>query len=180
MQYNVSQLLKGPIGAVQEKVIDEDISAWQDDLGCVGPAVGLARLLRTDAGILVQGRIGTKVRLTCSRCLAEFEIVMQTAVEEEFRAGGQFATDHRNSAEEADPALQIDDLHTLDLREVVRQQLLLALPLHPVCRPECAGLCSQCGEDLNKGPCGCTREEDPRWSALREIPLAGLSEEGVG
>jgi uncharacterized protein len=179
MQYNVSQLLKAPIGAVQEKVIDEDISAWQDDLGCVSPAAGMVRLLRTDAGILVQGRIGTTIRLTCSRCLAEFVVGLQTAVEEEFRASGQFATDHRTSDEAADPALQIDDQHTLDLREVVRQQLLLALPLHPVCRPECAGLCSQCGQDLNDGPCGCTREEDPRWSALREMQLAGLSEEGV-
>lgn len=176
MQYNVSQLLKGPIGAVQEKAIDEDISAWQDELACVGPAVGRVHLLRTDAGILVQGWIETRVRLMCSRCLAEFEITLQATVEEEFRAGGQFATQNRTSDEATDPALQIDDQHTLDLREVVRQQLLLALPLHPICRLDCAGLCSQCGEDLNNGPCGCEREEDPRWSALREMQLAGLSE----
>lgn len=179
MLYNVSQLLRAPIGTVQEKAIDEDISAWQDDLAPVAPAVGKVRLLRTDAGVLVQGRVRTKVRLTCSRCLAEFMLPLETAVEEEFRAGGQFATDHRTSDEAADPALQIDEQHTLDLREIVRQQLLLALPLHPLCRPECVGLCRQCGEDLNKGPCGCAREEDPRWNALREMQLSGLNEEGV-
>jgi uncharacterized protein len=53
---------------------------------------------------------------------------------------------------------------------VIRQNLLLALPVSPLCDPHCQGLCPECGADLNKGPCSCQREEgDPRLAVLREL-----------
>ena len=53
--------------------------------------------------------------------------------------------------------------------------LLVALPLKPLCREDCAGLCPQCGANLNEGPCGCEPDtEDDRWAALRELKLEDL------
>jgi uncharacterized metal-binding protein YceD (DUF177 family) len=54
----------------------------------------------------------------------------------------------------------------LDLRPLVRDALLLELPLAPLCREDCRGLCAQCGTDLNSGPCECEPARDPRWNAL--------------
>jgi uncharacterized protein len=62
----------------------------------------------------------------------------------------------------------------LDLAPLVRDALLLSLPLAPLCRPDCAGLCPVCGAELAEGPCGCdTTPTDPRWSALDDLRPRG-------
>jgi uncharacterized protein len=69
-----------------------------------------------------------------------------------------------------DPVTRIDWHHILDLTEVVRQNLLLSIPISPVCDSQCRGLCPGCGANLNEEACTCHREEgDPRLSALREL-----------
>jgi uncharacterized protein len=65
----------------------------------------------------------------------------------------------------------------LDLRPLVRDALLLELPLAPLCRQDCCGLCTQCGADLNSGPCDCLPAPDPRWGALDV--LRGAGEDGL-
>jgi len=179
VRYNVAQLLKGPIGATQHKSIEAGIAVLDEDIELVSPVTGRVCLLRTDAGILVQGRVQAEVELPCSRCLTPLVLSLATAVEEEFQASGRFAADNRASDEAEDTALVIDEHHVLDLGEVIRQQLLLALPIRPVCRSDCAGLCSQCGQNLNEGPCECTEEEDARWSVLHRLRFSEESGEGV-
>ena len=67
-------------------------------------------------------------------------------------------------------ALQSVQWRGLDLREAIRQNLLLALPMKALCRENCAGLCSQCGKDLNEGSCDCVFEvEDDRFKSLRQL-----------
>jgi uncharacterized protein len=67
----------------------------------------------------------------------------------------------------------IDERHILDLTEAIRQYTLLAIPMKPVCKTNCAGLCPNCGHNLNYGPCNCPPQEvDPRWSKLIESSLA--------
>jgi uncharacterized protein len=61
----------------------------------------------------------------------------------------------------------------LDLRPLVRDALLLELPLAPLCRDDCRGLCAQCGADLNAGPCDCVPAGDPRWDVLDALRGAG-------
>jgi uncharacterized protein len=58
----------------------------------------------------------------------------------------------------------------LDLTEVVRQAIFLAIPMSPVCRADCAGLCPQCGQNLNEGQCHCVSEVvDPRLEVLKQL-----------
>jgi len=167
------------VGAMQYKSVDADIPCLDGDIRLVCPVTGKVSLLRTDAGILVRGAVQTEVELACSRCLVGFVQQVIARIEEEFTASGQFATDRRETGEPADPALLIDELHTLDLGEVIRQQLLLALPSRPLCREDCAGLCPQCGQDINQGPCGCVKEPDPRWDGLHDLLQAARAKEGV-
>jgi uncharacterized protein len=59
--------------------------------------------------------------------------------------------------------------HVLDLSEAIRQYAIMALPMAPICRPDCAGLCPECGQNLNQGSCACRAiARDARWEALRE------------
>ena len=167
MQYNVAQLLKEAIGATRHQSIEADIAILDVGVKLLRPATGQVHLLRTDVGILVQGRVQTEAELLCCRCLAPFALPLEVILEEEFRPSVDIVTGKKIRDNAEDPALLIDEHHILDLWELIRQQLLLALPMHPLCRPDCAGLCSQCGKNLNEGPCECTEEMDPRWAALQ-------------
>jgi uncharacterized protein len=72
--------------------------------------------------------------------------------------------------DDLDEAVVIDSHHIMDLAETIRQHLLLALPIHPLCRPDCAGICPICGAARNREPCSCQAEPvDPRWAALASL-----------
>ena len=67
---------------------------------------------------------------------------------------------------------ELFDGKTIDLEPLVREQVLLALPMHAVCREDCKGLCGTCGKNLNEGECGCAPSQvDPRLAALKNIKL---------
>jgi uncharacterized protein len=72
-------------------------------------------------------------------------------------------------------------LDTIDLAPLVREAIMLELPLAPVCSPDCQGLCPTCGADLNDGPCGCAPTSgDPRWAALDVLRGSGGPGDGIG
>ena len=113
-------------------------------------------------GILVTGAVHGLARYSCARCLKEIVGDVDLEVCEMYVAPG-----HEGPPEE--DSYKIDGLE-MDLEPMLRDAVALALPLNPLCREDCAGLCARCGKDLNEGPCGCKEEEmDPRWAALSEL-----------
>lgn len=171
MQFNVAQLLKEPTGSTRRYQIEETLDDLDPALVIQTPITGWVKFTKIPVGILVVGELQTEVEVNCTRCLEPFDTTVTVELEEEFRA----ALDLRTGAslpqeEDSDEATRIDDKHLIDLNEVLRQALLLAIPSSPVCREDCAGLCPQCGANLNDGPCDCPDEEtDPRWEALRAL-----------
>ncbi len=120
--------------------------------------------LRADSvveGILVSGSVEAGARLQCARCLRAFSSGLSVKVCELFADGpGRPAEDDAYAA----------DGEVIDLEPMLRDALTLALPLRPLCREACAGLCGGCGQDLNDAPCGCAHEElDPRWAGLSAL-----------
>jgi len=171
MRFNVAQLLKAPVGASRQHEIEDHITGIDPDLEPVKPLVGKVRFLRTSDGILVTGRLHTEVRASCCRCLQAFDVPVDFDLEEEFRPSVDVSTGAVVPAGVGDSDhTTIDSHHMLDLSEVVRQNLVLAIPMSPLCSSRCRGLCSSCGADLNMGPCACGHQEgDPRLEALREL-----------
>jgi uncharacterized protein len=110
-------------------------------------------------GILVTGRARAGVTFECSRCLREFPSEIAVELCELFTGPG-----HDAAPEEDSYAVAGTDV---DLEPMLRDALALALPIHPLCRADCKGLCAHCGADLNKGSCGCVEDDtDPRWAGL--------------
>ena len=67
-------------------------------------------------------------------------------------------------------AFSIDSQHVLDITEAIRQYAVLALPMKPLCKPDCQGLCPHCGRNLNEGQCSCPQKSvDARWTKLKEL-----------
>jgi uncharacterized protein len=139
-----------------------------EGLSCVGPVTGEITVENTGSLLLVRGRIGAVLKLSCTRCLCDFERPLALDIEEEFAAEGA-GPDIRTVDREEPEASAISD-YVLDVSELVRQQVLLNVPLAAVCRPDCSGICPKCGQDLNQGPCNCTPETaDSRWTELRDL-----------
>ena len=159
----------GSLGVIESllwsvsRISKDTFSEFIDFAGGSRLVEGRVRLVRTDRGILAKGVFHTQVEIDCSRCLASFSCPLTLNIEEEY-----FPTiDVVSGAQLAVPtdvgSFIIDEHHILDLTEAVRQYALLVIPMKPLCREDCAGLCPQCGHNLNMGPCTCPTEEiEPR------------------
>jgi uncharacterized protein len=169
MRYNVAALLMAPTGEVRAVAVDYPLDMDADGLCTTGPVRGRVQLMRSPAGVLVQGRLVAPARTECVRCLMPVDVVLALDLEEEFRPTIELPGGPQPDTVPEDRATLIDELNVLDLQEVVRQGLILAAPAHALCRPDCRGLCPRCGADLNDGPCGCQPETDARWSGLRSL-----------
>lgn len=170
MRYNVAGLLKAPTGEMREPDVVGVVSVDDAQFEVISPVRGRAKLIREPDGILVEARLSTQVATLCSRCLAPLETELWFELEESFRPTVQVPGGPPEvSQDDDDTATHIDELHTLDLTEVVRQAILLAVPINPLCQEDCPGICPTCGHDRHEGDCECEPEPDPRWDALREI-----------
>jgi uncharacterized protein len=132
---NVTQLLKGPIGSSQS----HDIS------GAIGEEVegfveGKAKVIRISRGVLVQCKLTAEVKLICSRCLNTFLCPISFTAEEEFLPISDVPGDLALSSPEQPEGFTIDNKNILDLSELIRQYILLNLPMKPLCRPDCLGI----------------------------------------
>ncbi len=120
--------------------------------------------------IRLKGKLDTSLEVPCARCL---EPVVQDVARDFdllYRPLGTDAGHEELSVTDAEAEIGYYQGGGLLLEDVLREQVLLALPLKTVCREECKGLCPHCGKNLNEGQCGCAEQvEDPRWAALKEI-----------
>lgn len=170
MQFNVAQLLKQPTGATRQYDVDEPLGEIDPELVAVAPIQGHVKFVRTHDGVLVTGDLATVLEVNCTRCLEAFDLPVEIEIEEEFKSTIDLRTGAQLPIVTDETETLIDEHHIIDLTEVVRQDLLLALPLTPLCRPDCKGLCQSCGKNLNEGPCDCEPESsDPRWSVLADL-----------
>ena len=168
MQINVSQLLRESIGATRDYKINGIVDITGDGEG--SQVEGECHMLRTQRSILATCRLSTDVKLNCSRCLNSFSHPLKLNFEEEYFPTIDVATGVKLPLPEEAGNFTIDEHHILDLTEAIRQYSLLAIPMKPLCRGECAGLCQKCGKNLNEGDCDCMKQEiDPRWSELTKL-----------
>jgi uncharacterized protein len=110
---------------------------------------------RSGDRVSVRGVVRTQAHLDCVRCLREFDLPVETHLLVYAERSGSTSREEQQELERDDHML-FHDGRRLDLREVVREGLLLELPITPVCREDCPGLCPRCGAELSLGPCGCS------------------------
>lgn len=120
--------------------------------------------------IRLQGDVKTNVRVRCDRCLSFVTVPVDAHFDVAYIPAADDVSDENIELQEDDLDFSVFEDGAIDLDELVREQVLLALPSRLLCREECRGLCPTCGVDLNADACSCgTREVDPRWSALKDL-----------
>jgi uncharacterized protein len=164
MQINVLQELRHPLGSESTYELDE--ASVRLDGSELKDVSGSLKLLRTDRGLLASLNVTATIREKCARCLIDADCPVEMEFEEEFVATVDPNTGTRTRLNEDDEAFRIRPDFTLDLGDAIRQYGLMAEPLKPLCRADCAGLCPTCGANLNEGGCGCVPAADERLSVL--------------
>ena len=116
------------------------------------------------------GRVRTELELTCSRCAEPYRLPVDAAFDQRYLPASEASTQAESEVEEDDLETSYYSEDQIDLNELMREQFYLALPMKPLCREDCRGLCAQCGMNLNTGTCDCAPVwEDPRLAALKAI-----------
>ncbi len=151
-----------------ESAIVADALAGRDaDLGASQVGVVLS-VTRSDEEVLVRGRLIGSTILPCARCLAEVKVALEAPIQSLFvpaaRAADEEAEDEADYLPHDGVAVEIGDL--------LRGALILAVPMASLCRPDCKGLCTVCGGDRNQKDCGCrVAFEDLRLASLKGLKL---------
>jgi uncharacterized protein len=148
----------------------QEVAEDADPYRIVAPVVLEFEIHKDKDKFRLAGRVQTRLELACSRCVEPFELAVDGPFDIRYLPASE-------ASSEADREIEEDDLETsyyrddqIDLNELMREQFYLALPMKPLCRDDCRGLCSQCGTNLNAGTCACT----PRWEDPRLAPLKNL------
>ncbi|HLY91692.1 MAG TPA: DUF177 domain-containing protein [Candidatus Angelobacter sp.] len=140
-------------------------------------AVGRAELIRENRGsrevvedIRVVGSFSTEIDALCARCLEPVHNKVEEKFDLLYRPLGVDARSEEVSISQAETEIGYYQGEGLLLEDVLKEQMLLALPVKQVCRANCKGLCPHCGKNLNVESCDCVNSmPDPRWSALEDI-----------
>jgi uncharacterized protein len=172
MKKEITEMLLN-LGRVEER---EDFS-FQGEFGLETDECGtvpckadvMGSVARRGGRIFLEARVESRTQLECSRCLESFELRLDTEFDLVFHREGR--TIVPDDMEEEDFILLTETIERrYDIFPKARESILLELPIRFLCRDECRGLCSNCGENLNKSTCGCKdAETDPRWDALKKL-----------
>lgn len=122
---------------------------------------GVITVTRTGQGLLFQTQMAATTQVACTRCLEHFDLRLESQFDELFAFSA-------NAVEDTD--LILPESGRVDFAPLLREYLLLEVPIQPVCRPDCKGLCPVCGGNLNQTVCQHEEEfTDPRFAILKQL-----------
>lgn len=165
--------LRGGGGRIDRQDPPDAFNAAGEDFRIVGPVSLGAEVRKDREKVRLTGQVRTELEVDCHRCLEPYRIPVDSAfdllylpVSEQAAIGPD--ADHQLDDEDASASFYEDE--RIDLAQLVREQLYLALPMKALCKPDCQGLCPVCGVNRNVGTCSCSTEwVDPRMEALRRL-----------
>ncbi|MBI9085705.1 MAG: DUF177 domain-containing protein [Desulfobacterales bacterium] len=143
-----------------------------------GPVIASLRIAPEKGLFLVQGRVEIESEISCCRCLAPFRQPLAEAFALTYTVGLS-EVDRFDPAKDAVVDLTVEDMGLalvrngrIDLLEVIQEAVVMALPMRPLCREDCKGLCPNCGADLNRDKCTCAGAPlDPRLAVLAKLKI---------
>jgi uncharacterized protein len=160
LRLNVGFLLPAPIGTSRDFTFDFEYLKVDNDL-TLGDFAGKAQFDRTPQGLLLQGKFQGHLTLGCVRCLNDFEHQLHFEMTELYAFNEKSITDSG--------LIMPEDGH-IDLAPLIRDYALIEVPINPICKPDCKGLCPECGENLNVKDCGHRRDElDSPFAQLKDL-----------
>lgn len=152
----------------------DDLALGPEDAVIPGGLALAVRAVKSGTAVHVTGTLSGTVRRQCVRCLAEYDDALRLVIAGEYHQDTDLKSrpaaleSSERPVEEADDDIYHYTGETIELGEMLREQVILAAPMQPLCREDCRGLCPVCGQDLNVRRCECQEERIPSpFAALR-------------
>jgi len=136
-------------------------------------AEGSAELLPHTLGeIRVRGHLAVTMRCDCNRCLEPAEFSIDSSFDLFYRPAEVAEDAEEVEIDEGEAEIAFYEGGSVELKDVLREHVLLSMPMQRICRAECQGICPMCGQNRNLINCGCEAKfVDERWSALKKVPV---------
>jgi len=145
-------------------------SKAEDEFRVIAPIEFTADVRKDASKVRLVGRVKTVLELDCSRCVEPFEVPIDAPFDVLFLPAEAMGGDGEQEVKDDDLNVSFYKDDVIDLGDVMREQFYLALPMKPLCRPDCQGLCAVCGTNRNRETCTCQSQwVDPRLDALRKL-----------
>lgn len=169
LTFNIAQLLREEVGARREYTFSEP-ALQLDESSTLINLEGKVRFTRTPSGVLGDVEAHGDVEMPCIRCLNPTKQAVAVQFRDEFHSKVEVTTGIPLPTPDEEDPFYISENHMVDLGEALREYALLELPMQTLCRPDCKGICPECGADRNTEPCNCQEEIiDERFAALKAL-----------
>ena len=162
--------LEGGKGDFAHVYRPEDLNPVDERISLTGPASISGKVRLSGHEVFVNGHVETRVQVECDRCLQQVELPVNSDFSLEYITGSDYESSQVAELTEAEMSVAVFDGKALDVDEIVKEQVVLAVPTRMLCREDCKGICPECGVDRNTGECSCVTDDiDPRWAALKNL-----------
>jgi uncharacterized protein len=159
-----------PLGHFSRTFQPEEVAQAGDAYRIVAPVMLAFEIHKDKDRFRLVGSVVTDLELACSRCLEPFRLPVNASFDLRYHPASEMTQEEEREVEEDDLETSYYRDDQIDLTELLREQFYLALPMKPLCREDCRGLCPQCGTNLNTATCSCTTAwEDPRLTPLKQL-----------
>ena len=162
--------LEGVKGDFAHVYQPDDLNPVDERVKLTAPASVNGKIRLAGNEVFVNGHVDARAQVECDRCLKPIELPVSADFELEYIPGSEYESSAAAELTEAEMSVSVFDGDAIDVDEIVKEQILLAVPTRMLCREDCKGICPQCGTDRNTGECNCVTEDiDPRWAALKNL-----------
>ena len=162
--------LEGGKGDFANVYQPEDLNPVDERIQITEPAAVKGKVRLSGNEVFVNGHVETRAQVECDRCLKPVKLPVSANFALEYITGAEYESSAVAELTEAEMSVSVFDGEAIDVDEIVKEQILLAVPTRMLCREDCKGICPECGTDLNTGECACKKDNiDPRWAALKNL-----------
>jgi uncharacterized protein len=169
MRIELASLENGK-GAFSHAYAVNELSLEDDRVQLLDPPTVSGDVRQSGRRAHVSGRVSGRIHLECDRCLRPVELPVDSKFQLEYVTAEDYRAQQAIELTEEDLDLSIFNGETIDVDELVTEELLLAVPDHVLCSENCKGICAVCGADKNSTECSCDSQQvDPRWAGLKEL-----------
>jgi DUF177 domain-containing protein len=139
-------------------------------------ASGSAELLANTLGeIRIRGRLKVRMHSECDRCLEQAEFPVDSNFDLFYRPAVEVRLEEEVEIDSGETEIAFYEGDGIELKDVLREFVVLAMPMQRVCQPDCRGICPVCGKNRNLAGCQCElKPSDDRWAALKKLQVKGL------
>jgi len=162
--------LEGGKGGFAHVYQPDDLNPVDERIRLIEPVAVKGNVRLAGPEVFVNGHIDTRAQVECDRCLQPVQLPVSADFALEYIPGSAYESSETAELTDAQMSISVFDGDVIDVDEIVKEQILLAVPTRMLCREDCKGICPECGIDRNTGECTCDTDNiDPRWAALKNL-----------